>query len=367
MTLSAYVVDRAGRWHETGQPVVTATITRVRGSSSQPLGSRMAITAGEGFAGFVSGGCVETDVYAKAQQVVTDGIARLLHYGQVTDSVFEIGLNCEGQIDVLLELLTDSLLADLRMPPPAVRVTRYRAVRDTARRNSGDDAVDVEHVAVGEVASASDTVVPEIADAVKTARESGLPRAVTDAGWNYLMEPVTRKPTLLIVSASSVAYPLCRLGRALGYRVIVSDPRADYLSPDRFPDADLLLAVWPRELPGHIEFGRDCVVVSLNHEPRFEDDLFRMLESQPSVAYIGAIGKRQRHVERVERQADAGFDLARLPTIHTPVGLDLGGKAPEEIALSILAEIQAVFHGRSGGRLMPKSDSKRRTVSGLRV
>ena len=153
------------------------------------------------------------------------------------------------------------------------------------------------------------------------------------------------------MSASSVAYPLCKLGKALGYRVVISDPRADYLSPDRFPDADLLLPVWPRELPEHVDFGAECVVVSLNHEPRFEDDLFRTLQSQPAVGYLGAIGKRKRHTERIARQAESGFDLARLPAIHTPVGLDLGGRSAEEIALAILAEVQAERHGRSGGLL----------------
>jgi xanthine dehydrogenase accessory factor len=307
-------------------------------------------------------------VYEQAQKTLADGVARRLHYRQVKDSVFEIGLNCEGQIDVLLEQLTDSLLADLTARAPSVRLTGYRGVRedagDGAADDAGDDATEVRHILVEDAPPASDTVAPEISgspcvmDAVDAARESMQPRSVTDeAGWNYLIEPISTKPTLLIVSASSVAYPLCRLGRALGYRVVVSDPRTDYLSPERFPDADLILPVWPRELPGHIEFGLDCVVVSLNHEPRFEDDLFRVLESQPAVGYIGAIGKRQRQVERIERQTDSGYDLARLPAIHTPVGLDLGGKSPEEIALSILAEIQAVRHGRPGGELRRATDS----------
>ena len=325
----------------------------------------MAITDGGEFAGYVSGGCVETDVYEQSQQVFADGAARRLHYRHTKDSLFEIGLNCEGQVEVVLDLLTESLLADLLAPAPAVRVTSYRDAQGSVRRDSSDsgEVVEVRHLVLGEAVPSTGTVPPEVVDAVDLARESRLPRTTTDtAGWNHLIEPVSRRPTLLIVSASSVAYPLSRLGSALGYRVVISDPRADYLAPDRFPDAELLLPVWPRELPQHITFGPECVVVSLNHEPRFEDDLFRTLQSEPAVAYIGAIGKRERHEERVGRQADEGYNLAQLPVIHTPVGLDLGGKSPEEIALSILAEIQAVHHGRSGGMPMPAVRTDGKTV-----
>jgi len=363
VTLSEYVINQARQWHEAGRPVVVATIAGVRGSSSQPLGSRMAITDGGEFAGYVSGGCVETDVYEQSQQVFADGAPRRLHYSQTKDFLFEIGLNCEGQIEVVLELLTESVLADLLVPAPAVRVTSYRDAPGSARRDSGDsgEVVEVHHLVLDETNPSTSTLPPEVMVAIDLARKSRFPRTTTDpAGWNHLIEPVSRKPTLLIVSASSVAYPLSRLGRALGYRVVISDPRADYLAPDRFPDAELLLPIWPRELPQHITFGPECVVVSLNHEPRFEDDLFRTLQSEPAVSYVGAIGKRERHGERVARQADEGYDLAQLPVIHTPVGLDLGGKSPEEIALSILAEIQAVHHGRSGGMPMPavRTDSK---------
>ena len=341
MNFAERVVGQARLWHEAGRPVVIATIARVRGSSSRPLGSRMAITDGGEFVGYVSGGCVESDVCEHARRVLSDSASRRLHYKQAGDSVFEIGLNCEGQIDVVLELLTDSLLADLTAGPPSVRVTGYR--------DAGEGTLDTRHLLLGGGSTAPVPVASEVATAAETARETGLPGSTSDAdGWRYLVEPVNHEPTLLIVSASSVAHPLCGLGKTLGYRVVISDPREAYLSSDRFPDADLLLPVWPRELPNHMEFGQEVAVVSLNHEPRFEDDLFRMLQSQPPVVYIGAIGKHQRQVERIGRQSDEGYDLALLPTIHTPIGLDLGGKSPEEIALAILAEIQAVRHGRSG-------------------
>jgi xanthine dehydrogenase accessory factor len=187
-----------------------------------------------------------------------------------------------------------------------------------------------------------------------------VPRSVRGSdGRTTLVELVGSPPTLLIVSASSVAYPLSSLAKTLGYRVVITDPRSDYVTRDLFPDADELLCIWPRELPKHVTFGPRVYVVSLNHEARFEDDLIAMLAAKasaraaarPVVGYLGAIGKAKRHTERVERLTAAGVDLSVLPPIHTPIGLDLGGKGAEEVALSVMAEIQAHRYGRTGGRL----------------
>ena len=367
MTLAEYVANRAETWFSDGRPVAVATITLIRGSSSQPLGSRLVATDGGEFAGFVSGGCVETDVYEQAQQVLADGVPRKLHYRQVKDSLFEIGLNCDGQIDVVLERLDERALQALRPAAGSVELLRYRD-SDTDGAGASPDALAIEHLRVADTEGAArgggtgskgedrpeyaTSLPPEVLHAISESQNSGrATSAVGSDGWNYLIEPGAAPATLLIVSASSVAFPLCKLGKALGYRVVVSDPRSTYLSEDRFPEADLLLSIWPKDLPEHIVFGPDVHVVSLNHEPRFEDDLFRTLQSQPRVGYIGAIGKRKRHTERIARQADSGFDLDKLPTIHTPVGLDLGGKSAEEVALSIMAQIQAIRNGSPGGSL----------------
>jgi xanthine dehydrogenase accessory factor len=141
-----------------------------------------------------------------------------------------------------------------------------------------------------------------------------------------------------------------RLAKIMGFRTVVSDARPAFATPDKHPDADLVLAEWPAEVVDRLEVDNRTFVVSLNHEPRYEDAMLRALLGH-EFAYLGAIGKRQRHAERLARAAETGLDLAELPPIRTPVGLDLGGKSPEEIALSILAEIVAVKNGRPGGRL----------------
>jgi xanthine dehydrogenase accessory factor len=175
-------------------------------------------------------------------------------------------------------------------------------------------------------------------------------------------------PTLLVFGGDQAAIPLVRLARLLGFRTVVSDARPAFATREKHPDADLVIAEWPGVVIAQVGADERTYVVSLNHEPRFEDALLRALVGRP-VRYIGAIGKRVRRAEREERLAQAGFDLAQLPDIHTPIGLDIGGKSPEEIALSIIAEIVAVKNGaawmlaggndssRQGGRLLCAWDS----------
>lgn len=316
-------------------------IVRIHGSSSQPLASRMMIAEGGDFAGFVSGGCVETDVVESAKRVLADGKPRRLQYKQVDDSLFEIGLNCEGQIDVIVEPVTRQLLDWLSSSEPSCLTTEWKDLED--------GIVWVRHRSISE----HQDVEEELA-AVETVLETGRAQSIELPGdLQALVEPVGVRNTLVIVSVSSVAHPLSRIAHELGYEVVISDPREDYLDPENFPHARLIHG-WPRDLPKHLVFGPRVAVVSLNHEPRFEDDLFATLQSQPPVAYLGALGKRQRHLDRLGRQSESGVDYARLPEIHTPIGLDLGGKSPEEVALSILSEIQAERFGRSGGPLFAR-------------
>lgn len=334
------------------RPAVVATISRVRGSSSRPVGSRMVISADGAFIGSVSGGCVEGDVARRAQEVLRDRLPRTLEYGPVTDPLLEVGLNCDGRIDVLVEYADTELIEHLAPPVGQAAVTRYRQA-------GTDGRVDVVHV--------REPIRPEMPEEpwYRTVNED-------DAEWNELVEPRMPKPLLLIVSSGPPAAPLAVFGREMGYRVVVSDPREIYARPELFPAAHEVVCCWPRELPeivgaGPGGLGPRCAVVSLNHEPRFEDDLFRMLMTQPSVGYLGAMGKRRRHEERIERQQREQFNLEQLPRIYTPIGLDIGGKDPADIALAIIAEIRAVRHGAGGGSLASQAAAPNTLYSSYQV
>jgi xanthine dehydrogenase accessory factor len=338
-----YLIEKARTWLAAGRPLVLATITQIRGSSSQPLGSRMVIAAEDDFVGSVSGGCVERDVTFQAEPVLNSGAPRLLQYAKVENTELEVGLNCDGTIDVLLEPLTPDLLAMLERPAGMTLVTGYR-------RSDGHTVSELNH----RLQPANSEAPHDDFKPVSRVEE-------TDAGlWIELSEPRVPPPLLLVFGAATVAYPLSSLGRTMGFRVVVADPRATYARAELFPDAHEVICAWPRELPARLGTGPDglgerAFVVSLTHETRFEDDLFRTLMRGPRVSYIGCMGKRARHTEREARQASAGFDLSLLPPVHTPIGLDLGGRAPEDIALSIVAEIQAVRHEGSAGQLSARA------------
>lgn len=340
--------QQAAAWLDAGEPVVLATIIRIRGSSSQPLGARMVITTGHRFAGAVSGGCVETDVYEAAQAIIDGGGPLMLHYKRVENPLVEIGLNCDGHIDVLVERLDHTLYDGLTAAPPHVAITvsapnQPLDPRPVHARLAPDDALTVH---------GGGALPDAVRDDARATFDHERPRSVTyPDGRAALFEPVLRPPTLLIFGGDQLAVPLVRLAQIMGFRTVVADARPAFATRTKHPDADEVIAAWPGEVIAQVGLDRRSSVVSLNHEPRFEDALLHALAGHP-VRYLGAIGKRQRHRERVARAAAAGFDLDQLPPIHTPVGLDIGGKTPEEMALSIMAEIIAVKNGRSGDMLV---------------
>lgn len=340
------IFQQAAAWLDAGEPVALATVVRIFGSSSQPLGARMAMTTGNRFVGAVSGGCVETDVYETAMLVLRRGTPLMLHYQQVDDPLVEIGLNCEGKIDVLVEPLTPETLLLHAAPEP------LRRVNVTLCTPGNPSAPDVRHARIGADGRAEPPLPDAIVrDGLAALRSDRAQTVSYEDGRVALFEPVLPPLTLLIFGADQAAVPLVRFARMLGFRTVVTDGRAAFATRAKHPDADVVLAAWPDEVVERIGVDDRTYVVSLNHEPRFEDAMLHALAGH-EVAYIGAIGKRVRHLERVERAAAAGLDLSQFPPIHTPIGLDIGGKSPEEIALSIMAEIIAVKNGRPGGMLV---------------
>src|SRR5579884_1009670 len=157
-------------------------------------------------------------------------------------------------------------------------------------------------------------------------------------------------PKLVIVGAVEVAQRLTRLAKELGYRVIVTDARAAFATAERFPDADEVVKGWPQEVLPRIKFGESTYVVLLSHDPKFDEPTLQHVLPTP-VRYVGAIGSRRTQEQRRQRLLASGFDETVLEKLYGPVGLDLGGKTAEEMALAILGEITAVRHGADGGFL----------------
>ena len=200
---------QAAEWLAAGETVAMATIVRIRGSASQPLASRMFITSRQRFVGAVSGGCVESDVYQAAQDVLAGDGPLMLHYKHVENPLIEIGLNCEGQIDVLVEVLDEKLLAQLTSPPTCVNVTLCSPNEPLHPRPL--------HACVWPDGTASATLPDVVLRDALAALEGEKPQTVTyPDGRVALFEPIVPPPTLLIFGAEQIAVPLVRFARKIG-------------------------------------------------------------------------------------------------------------------------------------------------------
>ena len=325
------------RHAEAGRPVVLATVVETWGSAPRRPGHHMAIDGEGDFRGSVSGGCVEVAVIDEARRLLNEGGARDLEYGVADEEAWAVGLACGGRIRVLLSPVGSR---DGELSPRVLE-------RALAARNGGASFCASFGLVDGEVGDArerGDLLQASIDRAVS----NDLPALIESGSGSVFLRPYSAPVRIVLIGAVHIAQPLVALARVAGFQTVVVDPRDDFARPERFPGVDLVTR-WPAE--GLAEIGLDarCAVVALTHDPKLDDPALRAaLDS--SAFYVGALGSRRTHAKRRVRLAEAGVSSSALDRIHAPVGLDLGGRAPQEIAVSILAEIVAVLRGGSAAR-----------------
>jgi xanthine dehydrogenase accessory factor len=336
-------------WAARDPELAIATVVATAGSTPRPTGARLLVDRDGHMAGSVSGGCLEAAVIGEAQSTLAgEAPPRLLHYGISDEMGWEVGLACGGTVDIFVETVrwdgSDPVLV---------------AVRDAVR---DERAVALLTVVGGEPAGARAALVEDeeltgtlgsaaVDGAVRTAVErrfaSGIAGLDEVEGVSVFVDPIVPAPLLAIIGAVHIAISLSRMAKAAGYRVTVIDPRTAFLTGERLPDADALVARWPDEALGDIRLGPRDAAVCLAHDPKFEDPALSVL-LRSRAGYVGAIGSRTTHGKRVARLSENGFTDAEIARIHSPVGLDIGAATPEEIAVSILAEVVAARRGKVG-------------------
>jgi xanthine dehydrogenase accessory factor len=332
-------------WFAAGEQVAVATVIRVDGSAPRPVGARMFVSSGGRMAGSVSGGCVETTVYEEMMDLLDGGPSRTLHFGITEDMIWDVGLACGGTIDVFVQKLDPALAGAF-----GERVEQGEPVAVVAF---------VEGEAAGSTAlvTADGAVLgPDDERATTLAGEMLASRAERGAihelgpGTRVFIEPFLPPPVLVIAGGVHVAIPLARFARELGFYVVVVDPRSKFANEGRFPEADQVLVEWPDEALAHLEVGDTTYIVLLTHDPKIDEPTLAAA-LKTGAAYIGAIGSRTTHAGRFERMSTWGVTGEQLGRVYSPIGLDLGGTTPEEMALSIIAEVVAVKNGRTGASL----------------
>jgi len=335
------------RFVATGRPFGRAVVTSVWGSAPRPEGSSMIATANGTIAGSVSGGCVETATALEIEAAIARGSPKLVTFGVTNERAWEVGLACGGTIKVFVE--------------PTVRPEVLQA----ARGDGGEVVVSVIEgpglggsarvLADGRVEGTPSTAVPM--DILRDAALAALRKeASTSQTLDTAHGPVTlffevfpRQPKLVIFGGNQTAVALVPLAKALGYHTIVADGREAFLDPERFPQADELILAWPEEAFERIGIDSACYVCVLSHDPKFDEPALDIALRSPA-AYVGAIGSKKTQASRREQLRQSGLSEAQVERLHGPIGLDLGGRQPAEIALSILAEMTAVRYGRSARR-----------------
>ena len=345
-----------------GGRAVLVTVVRTEGSTYRRPGARMVFPEDGHPAGFVSGGCLEADLAERVQGVFQSGEASTVTYDMRSpdDVVWGLGLGCNGEVRVLLERLDPPLVPEhlafldraVHGTEPAVLATAF-AVRGTANVSVGDRWMAAAAGSARGAAALGDLVAPAVGDAVAAGRS--LVRSFPIAGGevDVLLEHVAPIRSLIVFGAGRDAVPVCRFAKQLGWRVVVADHRPAYATPEKFPDADGVSVIETGRLghAGLVVDRRAAVLVMTHHFLRDLEILQFALSSQAS--YVGILGPARRTELLLRELAARGVDVdeGTRARLHGPVGIDIGSDTPEEIALSALAEIQAVTTGRVAGFL----------------
>lgn len=333
--------DTLDRWWAEGLGVALATLVQAHGSAPRLPGARMLVAADGRMAGSVSGGCVENDVVTRATRVLATGVPELVRYGIADDSELAVGLTC-AEIEVLIEPWTDAPAWRTVRAALAARAPAVLAVGLPPTAPAGwCAALAADGSVTGELGGAAADAARGMlgSRAVSVLALGDAPGAPT-----VFLEAFPRPEQLVVHGGTHVAVVLARMATQVGMDVTVVDARSAYLSRERFPDAGALVHAPPARALAALDLA-GAAVVSLTHD--LKHDVPALAAAlRGGAAYVGAMGSLRTHEKRCRALAEAGVSAADVARIRTPIGLDIGSRTPEEIALAILAEILAVRAGR---------------------
>lgn len=350
---------------QAGETAGVGTVVRTFRSAPRPAGASRVVAPDGQVSGSVSGGCVEGAVYELANDVVREGTPRLERYGISDDDAFAVGLTCGGLLDVFVEPVsrrTFPELADVadhiaaHQPVAVATVISHVDPAWVGRRLVVD--ADSTHGSLGS-ARADAAVADDAAGLLAAGRSEVLTYGPhgqrRGAGMEVFVAGYAPRPRMLVFGAIDFAAALARQGSLLGYRVTVCDARPLFATQTRFPTADEVVVEWPnRYLAAQHAAGEidaRTVICVLTHDPKFDVPLLEVALRLPEIGYVGAMGSRRTHEDRLARLRHAGLAGAELDRLHSPIGLDLGARTPQETAVSIAAEIVASRWGGTGGSL----------------
>lgn len=313
-----------------GEPVVIATVIDTWGSSPRPVGSYMVVNSIGNFMGSVSGGCVEGAVITEALEVLVSGEPRTLEFSVATEDAWEVGLSCGGNIRILLQRY---------LQPHLIRhalqlQSENRAFEVITQVHTGANGI-VLNQQFNSAPFASETSA--LLEAISAIRFRGQSQLVNIENEEYFVRCFRPTIRLIIVGAVHISQVLAPMASLLGFQVTIIDPRELFAQDARFAEHPVNQC-WPDEFLNSGSINTGTAVVTLTHDPKI-DDIALQIALDSKAFYIGSLGSKRTHQQRVNRLTEMGFSQDQISRINAPIGLNLGGRAPDEIALAILAQI----------------------------
>jgi xanthine dehydrogenase accessory factor len=372
------ILNKVTKWWEAGETFGLATVVRTYRSAPRDPGAALAVSPEGEVIGSVSGGCVEGAVYELSMDVSQTGSPVLQTYGVSDDDAFAVGLTCGGILDIFVEPVDQARFPELgdiataveRGEPVAVatviggpgqvgarRVIWSRPVSDhvAADQTGAEVSDDGWHVGASGTlgsgarldAAVDDDVRGMLAQGLTGIRRYGAHGERRGDELSVFVNVFAPPPRMLVFGAIDFAAAVARVGKFLGYHVTVCDARQVFATKSRFPDADEVIVEWPHRFLAGTSIDSRTVICVLTHDPKFDVPLLEVALRTPA-GYIGAMGSRRTHEDRIERLREVGLTEAELARLRSPIGLDLGARTPEETAVSIAAELIQLRWGGSG-------------------
>ncbi|PKO10159.1 MAG: XdhC/CoxI family protein [Chloroflexi bacterium HGW-Chloroflexi-2] len=333
-------------WFDDGKAVALATVVEIYGSAPRGLGAKMAVNQDSLMTGSVSGGCVEGAVVAEALKVLKNGMPKLLHYGVTQDQAISVGLACGGTIEVWVEKLSKENFERMRKDLVEERL----AVVVTVLSGS--------HVGEQVYAYPDDSMLGEFSDPDLTAlvkanvvevfsQQQCMRKTlqVKDQLVDVFFDVLSPSPKLVVVGAVHIAIPLVQYARILGFHTTVIDPRKAFGNIERFPHVDRLVREWPEEFLQRFPWDQGTYLVVVSHDDKLDVPALA-IGCQHEARYIGALGSKKTFAKHVRELKEAGITDEQITRIHSPIGVDIAARGPEEIALAIITEMVAVRNGK---------------------
>ena len=342
---------------EQGQATALATVVRIKGSAPKPLGSSLLLCSDGSVIGAVSGGCVESEVVSAGERALSTGQSEHLTFEAADgDDPFNTGLTCGGVIQIAVERVdrelwpfAEELLDAIDRDEPLMLASRLDQPGQQLLLTGDSTHGSLSLPNLEAELAANWTRRPNVSSSSEWPSHASL--LLADNGVKVVIREFYPRPPLWIFGAIDISQSLAPMARNLGFCVTVCDARAVFATEARFPNVDHLICEWPNRWLEKQTITPETVICVLTHDSKFDLPILQ-IALRSKAQYVGAMGSRKTHADRMRRLLEAGLTQQELSMLRSPIGLDIGGRSPQETALSILAEVVMHRESRSGQPLL---------------